>query len=186
MTTPGRYLNITTGNQWRQDLRKWFSSPDPSTTHIILCASQHEGTAEWFFRGSLFDEWKSTGSLLWIHGKRMSSNPSLFHYNETCLCSGCREECSLVRRFSCVFFSRSLNYRLALQSFKISRLCAMMDWPLSHIFTSTSRIPINKIAETYCFLFFLSSLPAPIFAVICSTAYTSVTTTANISPLMTC
>ncbi|KAN0141591.1 hypothetical protein V8E53_000053 [Lactarius tabidus] len=56
-------------SQWRQDLRKWFSSPDPSTNHILLCGTQHQGTANWFFRGSLFEEWKSTGSLLWIHGK---------------------------------------------------------------------------------------------------------------------
>ncbi|KAN0141599.1 hypothetical protein V8E53_000061 [Lactarius tabidus] len=55
--------------QWRQDLRKWFSSPDPSTNHVIQCGAQHQGTATWFFRGSLFEEWKSTGSLLWIHGK---------------------------------------------------------------------------------------------------------------------
>ena len=61
-----------TGSQWRQDLRKWFSSPDPSTNQIILCRSRHQGTANWFFRGSLFEEWKSTGSLLWIHGKRAS------------------------------------------------------------------------------------------------------------------
>ena len=35
-----------------------------------------------------------------------------------------------------------------------------------------SGIPINKIAETYSFLFFLSFLLAPIFAAIYSTAYT--------------
>ena len=57
----------------------WFSSPDPSTNHVILCGSQHRGTANWFFQGSLFEEWKSTGSLLWIHGKRMSFKNSLFH-----------------------------------------------------------------------------------------------------------
>ncbi|KAH9041903.1 hypothetical protein EDB83DRAFT_2228114 [Lactarius deliciosus] len=62
-------LNILTGNQWRQDLRKWLSSPDPSTNHIILCGAQHQGTAIWFFQGSLLAKWKSTGSLLWIHGK---------------------------------------------------------------------------------------------------------------------
>ena len=63
------------GSQWRQDLRKWFSSPDPSTNHIILCGAQHQGTANWFFRGRIFEEWRSTGSLLWIHGKRASFNP---------------------------------------------------------------------------------------------------------------
>ncbi|KAH9023652.1 hypothetical protein EDB84DRAFT_470111 [Lactarius hengduanensis] len=56
-------------SQWRQDLRKWLSSPDPSTNHIILCAAQYQGTARWFFRSSLLAEWKSAGSLLWIHGK---------------------------------------------------------------------------------------------------------------------
>ncbi|KAN0129045.1 hypothetical protein V8E53_013195 [Lactarius tabidus] len=60
--------------QWLQDLRMWFSSPDPSTNHVKLCGAQHQGTANWFFRGSLFEEWKSTGSLLWIHGKHMSFN----------------------------------------------------------------------------------------------------------------
>ena len=71
--TPVSYLRLTlTGSQWRQDLRKWFSSPDPSTNQIILCRAQHQGTANWFFRGSLFEEWKSIGSLLWIHGKRAS------------------------------------------------------------------------------------------------------------------
>ena len=58
----------------------WFLSPDPSTNHITLCAAQHQGTANWFFRCSIFEEWKSTGSLLWIHGKRASSNLSHFHF----------------------------------------------------------------------------------------------------------
>ncbi|KAH9041905.1 hypothetical protein EDB83DRAFT_2524063 [Lactarius deliciosus] len=56
-------------SQWRQDFRKWLSSPDPSTNHIIFCAAQHQGTARWFFRSSFLAEWKSAGSLLWIHGK---------------------------------------------------------------------------------------------------------------------
>ncbi|KAN0141609.1 hypothetical protein V8E53_000071 [Lactarius tabidus] len=57
-------------SQWRQDLRMWFSSPNPSTNHVILCSARHHGTANWFFRGNHhFEEWKSTGSLLWVHGK---------------------------------------------------------------------------------------------------------------------
>jgi hypothetical protein len=39
--------------------------------HNIACDRQLEGTAEWFFRGGFFEKWKDTGSLLWIHGKRM-------------------------------------------------------------------------------------------------------------------
>ncbi|KAF8487161.1 hypothetical protein DFH94DRAFT_641656, partial [Russula ochroleuca] len=35
--------------------------------HRMRYSSQE--TATWFFQGSIFQEWKSTGSLLWIHGK---------------------------------------------------------------------------------------------------------------------
>ncbi|KAH8979084.1 hypothetical protein EDB92DRAFT_1981522 [Lactarius akahatsu] len=50
-------------------LREWVFPPDPSTNHNIACDLHHGGTAQWFFQGSMFDEWKSTGSLLWIYGK---------------------------------------------------------------------------------------------------------------------
>ncbi|KAF8498248.1 hypothetical protein F5888DRAFT_234093 [Russula emetica] len=62
---------ILTGNQLRQDLRRWLSPPDPSTNHNIACNAHHKGTATWFFEGRTYKEWKSTGSesLLWIHGK---------------------------------------------------------------------------------------------------------------------
>ncbi|KAH9073559.1 hypothetical protein EDB83DRAFT_2191480, partial [Lactarius deliciosus] len=53
----------------RQELRRWVSPPDPSTNHNIACDTSHKQTAEWFFEGSKLKEWKSTGSLLWIHGK---------------------------------------------------------------------------------------------------------------------
>ena len=61
---------ILTGNQLRQDLRRWLSPPDPSTNHNIACSAHYEGTAAWFFQGSIFKEWKTTDSLLWIYGKR--------------------------------------------------------------------------------------------------------------------
>ena len=50
-------------------LDKWLSPQDPSSNHNIACSSHHEGTGEWFIQGSIFTEWKSTGSLLWLHGK---------------------------------------------------------------------------------------------------------------------
>ncbi|KAH9165576.1 hypothetical protein EDB89DRAFT_1891948 [Lactarius sanguifluus] len=56
-------------NQSRKSLREWVFPPDPSTNHTIACDLHHGGTAQWFFRGSMFGEWKSTGSLLWIYGK---------------------------------------------------------------------------------------------------------------------
>ena len=63
------------GNQLLQNLRRWLSPSDPSTNHNIACGSRHEGTAEWFFQGNIFTEWKITGSLLWVHGKRTSILP---------------------------------------------------------------------------------------------------------------
>src|ERR1700677_518676 len=61
-----------------QLLRAWLSPSDPSTNHNTARKAQHKGTAVWFFQGSIFIEWKSTGSPLWIHGKRafLSAFPS--------------------------------------------------------------------------------------------------------------
>ena len=63
--------NALVGNQVRESLRTWVTPPDPSTNHVIACGIQHDGSAKWFFRGGMFSEWKTTGSLLWIYGKRM-------------------------------------------------------------------------------------------------------------------
>jgi uncharacterized protein YoxC len=60
-----------TGNQVKDSLLRWLAPPDPSTNHNIATKAHHSGTAEWFFRGSIFNHWKTTGSsLLWVHGKR--------------------------------------------------------------------------------------------------------------------
>jgi hypothetical protein len=64
-------LTLLVGDQVRENLRRWVTPPDPSTNHAIACGIQHDGSAQWFFRGGIFSEWKSTGSLLWIYGKRM-------------------------------------------------------------------------------------------------------------------
>jgi hypothetical protein len=68
-----------TGNQLRQDLRRWLSPSDPSTNHNTACNAHHDGTANWFFNGSFYKEWRSTSSssLIWIHGKRALSSHSL-------------------------------------------------------------------------------------------------------------
>jgi hypothetical protein len=57
-------------NQLRDSLLRWLSPPNPSTNHNISCKAHHNGTAQWFFKGSTFNQWKSTGSFLWVHGKR--------------------------------------------------------------------------------------------------------------------
>ena len=66
-----RALPILSGNQLRESVHKWLFPPDPSTNHNIACGTHHKKTATWFFEGNIFREWKSTGSLLWVHGKRL-------------------------------------------------------------------------------------------------------------------
>jgi len=58
-------------NQSRTELRQWLAPPNPSINHNTACGTQHDRTAEWFIRGSTFDEWKTNGSLLWVRGNRM-------------------------------------------------------------------------------------------------------------------
>ena len=78
---------------------KWLSPPDPSTNHNIACGTHHKKTATWFFQGSIFQEWKSSGSLLWIHGKRVSCLTSYPIPSDDILnCSWLWKECSLVSR----------------------------------------------------------------------------------------
>jgi hypothetical protein len=64
-------LPILPGNQLRESIHNWLSPPDPSTNHNIACGTHHKKAATWFFQGSIFQEWKSTGSLLWVYGKRL-------------------------------------------------------------------------------------------------------------------
>jgi hypothetical protein len=66
-------LQVVSEKRVREKILKWLSPPDPSTNHNIACSTHHKKTATWFFQGSIFQEWKSTGSLLWIHGKRLSN-----------------------------------------------------------------------------------------------------------------
>ena len=65
-------LPILSGNQLRDSIHHWLSPPDPSTNHNIACGTHHKKMATWFFESSIFQEWKSSGSLLWIHRKRWS------------------------------------------------------------------------------------------------------------------
>jgi hypothetical protein len=64
--------SFTSGNQLQERIRKWLSPPDPSINHNITCEIHHSGTATWFIQGTVYDEWKMSGSLLWLHGKRTS------------------------------------------------------------------------------------------------------------------
>jgi len=72
-----RVSRVLAGSQLWESFHRWLSPPDPSTNHNIACRTHHKRTATWFFQGSIFDEWKKTGSLLWIHGKRAHLSHSL-------------------------------------------------------------------------------------------------------------
>jgi len=56
-------------NELRKDLRKWIAPPDPSVNFHSASGAHHEGTAAWCTTGSNVVNWKTSGSLLWIHGK---------------------------------------------------------------------------------------------------------------------
>jgi hypothetical protein len=63
-------LDEFTGNQLRESLLRWLSPPNPSLNHNTACKARHDGTAQWFFQGGIFNQWKSIDPFLWIHGKR--------------------------------------------------------------------------------------------------------------------
>ena len=100
--TSARYdaLRILSGKQLRESAHKWLSPPDPSTNHNIACDTDHKKTASWFFQGNIFPEWKSSGSLLWIHKKR-SPRPlsNLAPSNTILCCSWLRQKRSFVCGF---------------------------------------------------------------------------------------
>ena len=63
-------LSILTESLLREKSQKWLVSPDPSTNHNIARKAHHKGTASWFFQSRIYEQWKSSSSVLWIHGKR--------------------------------------------------------------------------------------------------------------------
>ena len=56
-------------------VQHWLSPPDPSTNHGFVSNARHTGSGAWLFNGSVLTSWKETGSLLWIHGKRVFPDP---------------------------------------------------------------------------------------------------------------
>ena len=91
---------IILGNQLRENIHRWLSPSDPSTNHNSACSIHHKKPASWFSQGTIFQEWKSTGSLLWVHGKRLPRPHSkLTSSNIVLYYSWLGEEHSLVRRF---------------------------------------------------------------------------------------
>jgi len=63
--------DLFSGNLIRDNLLRWLSPSDPSANHNIASKAHHHGTGQWFFQGGIFNEWKSAGSVLWVHRKRV-------------------------------------------------------------------------------------------------------------------
>ncbi|KAH8991189.1 hypothetical protein EDB92DRAFT_682783 [Lactarius akahatsu] len=53
----------------QKETREWFSPPNPSINHNIAWKVYHAGSATWVCGHSVFTDWMSAGSLLWVHGK---------------------------------------------------------------------------------------------------------------------
>ncbi|KAN0141715.1 hypothetical protein V8E53_000177 [Lactarius tabidus] len=64
-----KHVSELNQNESRKDLRQWIAPPDPSSNFDIASEVHHEGTTAWCTRGGTFADWKTSGSLLWIHGK---------------------------------------------------------------------------------------------------------------------
>ncbi|KAH9986506.1 hypothetical protein BJV77DRAFT_1070932 [Russula vinacea] len=60
---------VITEDQSRRDAVEWLSPPDPSINYNIARDTHHKGTGLWFTESSVFRDWKTSGSLLWINGK---------------------------------------------------------------------------------------------------------------------
>jgi hypothetical protein len=164
--------NLFAGDQVRESLRRWVTSPDPSTNHNIACGIQHVGSAQWFFRGGIFAEWKSIGALLWIHGKRMFFllvlDPLLI---TTRILSGLWEEHPLVSHRIAIYPNTNLRRLAALQLSKTSKLYAKQDRRLLPTSISTSATLKSKTVETSFYLFSSNFLLSPVFVVTSSTAF---------------
>jgi hypothetical protein len=57
------------------DVQNWLTPPDPSTNHNFVLETRHGETGAWLFKSEKLKEWDARDCLLWIHGKRMLSEP---------------------------------------------------------------------------------------------------------------
>jgi archaellum component FlaC len=73
ITADHETLTSVAGSDLRKDIQKWIYPPDPSVNYNTASGAHQEGTAAWCIKGNTLADWKATGSLLWIHGKRTYS-----------------------------------------------------------------------------------------------------------------
>jgi hypothetical protein len=107
----------TSGDQLQEKIQKWLSPPDPSINHNAACEAHHIGTAAWFLEDAVYNEWKTAGSLLWMHGKRTAFRtlPDT-GADDLLFLSGLGKNCPVVRDASMECYWQSLSWLPALQS----------------------------------------------------------------------
>ena len=112
--------------EFLQKIKGWLSPPDPSTNYVIGLRNLHEKTSTWFVEGRIFQEWHSTGSLLWVHGKRTFLEPSVYlSLTASVIHSWFWEEHPLVRHFYYLPFYCSLTFLTS--SAIIQRILSLSD-----------------------------------------------------------
>jgi hypothetical protein len=73
-------LSYLIGDQFQTNVRKWLGTQDPSVNHISNAAyrAHRRETAVWFTEGDTFAQWRASGSLLLIYGKRTTFLPKAY------------------------------------------------------------------------------------------------------------
>jgi hypothetical protein len=71
-TSSGDSNAVTQQDETQQDaIQHWLLPSDPFQNYDQARMSRHEGTAQWFLKNKTFVKWESSGSFLWVNGKRM-------------------------------------------------------------------------------------------------------------------
>ncbi len=79
-----RAVEAAQADDTRQKILNWLCDTDPSSSYNIAREKHQNGTGGWLLQSRKFQTWQqSPGSLLWLHGKGMSSfSPSYVAFTE--------------------------------------------------------------------------------------------------------
>ena len=162
---PWRSSHTIIGEEVLQKIIRWLSPPDPSTNYVIGLRNLHQETSTWFLDGRIFQEWHSTGSLLWVHGKRTFLKPNFYlSLTGPSFIAGSGKS---ILWFVLPIISLSIAVsrpRPALRLFSISYHYRMAEEPLWRISTLILEMKIRRIVTTSC-LPCSSNLPLTLFLV---------------------
>jgi hypothetical protein len=142
---------LLTGDELHQKIRTWLSPPDPWKNHNIACETYYKQIATWFIEGDAFTEWKSSGSLLWIRGNRVSFIALLHFYIDpdgSNLAAGAGKTILRYAVRSILPIAATHVLSKVLQSSRTSIACASLGWRLwlsSIVISETTK---RRIAES--------------------------------------